>query len=274
LVHGNAEISVAFVAPNAGGSAITGYTATCTSSDGGAAGSSSGPISTIVVSTLTNGKTYTCTLRATNALGNSLESAASLSTVPATTPSAPAVPTLTRGNQRLIVAFVTPANGGSAITGYTATCISSNGGVSGSRQGVTSPIVVMTPLTNGKFYTCTVRAINAEGGGSASAASASMRPGVAPQNKGAPAITGSSVNHSTITAHDGRWRAGPPPTITRQWQRCNSVGTACVNIRGSVGHYYETRNADLGRRLRVVVTARNVLGSLSMSSPASGRIHN
>ena len=274
LTHGNASIAVAIAAPNTGGSAITGYTATCTSSDSGTAGNHTSVSSPSVVTALTNGKTYTCTAHVTNAVGNSTESPASLSTIPATTPSASAVPTLTRGNRQLSVAIVTPATGGSAITGYTASCTSSDGGEFGAQSNATSPVVVMTPLTNGKNYTCTVHANNAEGAGTESAASASMMPGVAPQNTGAPAITGSSINHHTLTAHDGSWRAGPPATLTRRWQRCNSVGTACVNIAGAVGHTYQTRNADLNHRLRFVVTATNALGSLSMSSPASGRIHN
>ncbi len=274
LTHGNGSISVAITVSSTGGSVVTGYTPTCTSSDGGATGTNTGSASPVVVTALTNGKTYTCTAHLTNAVGNSTESAASASTVPATTPSAPAVPTLTRGNQSLSVAFVAPATGGSAVTGYTASCVSSNGGVSGSQTGSTSPILVMAPLTNGKLYTCTVHASNVEGAGSESTASASMLPGVAPENNGAPAITGSSINHHVLLGHDGSWRAGPPPTITRQWQRCNSGGTACVNIAGAVGHTYTTRNADLNHRLRLVVTAKNALGSLSMSSPASGRITN
>src|SRR5207245_255539 len=113
LTRGNGSISVAFVAPANGGSLITGYSVSCTSSDGGTAGSNTGGGSPIVGSTLTNGKTYTCTVLATNAVGDGNASTASASTIPATTPSAPAAPTLTRGNARLAVAFVTPASGGS-----------------------------------------------------------------------------------------------------------------------------------------------------------------
>src|SRR4029078_4317890 len=124
LTHGNASISVAFVAPVSGGSAITGYTANCTSSNGGVSGSISGKPSPVIALALTNGKTYTCTVHATNAVGSSLESAVSLTTIPATTPAAPARPTLTRGHLQLSVAFAAPANGGSAITSYTAICTS------------------------------------------------------------------------------------------------------------------------------------------------------
>ena len=273
LTHGNGQISVAFVAPANGGSVITGYTATCTSSDGGATGAHSGATSPNVVLTLTNGKTYTCKVHATNAMGDSLESSASLSTIPATMPSAPAMPTITRGNTQLLVTFVAPANGGSAITGYTATCTSSDGGVTGIALGDSSPLLLRA-LTNGKLYTCVVLATNAEGGGSTSVVSGSMRPGVAPENSVHPTITGVAINHRTLTGNDGAWRAGPPPTITRQWQRCNIIVTRCDNIPGAVGHTYVMSTADLFHRIRLVVTGTNVLGALSVSSAVTAQVKN
>ena len=79
---GNASASVAFVAPtNNGGSAITGYTVT--SSPGGI--TATGATSPINVTGLTNGTSYTFSVVATNAIGNSSPSTASS----AVTPSAP-----------------------------------------------------------------------------------------------------------------------------------------------------------------------------------------
>ena len=123
LTRGNALISVAFVAPASNGSAITGYTASCTSSDGGAAGSNTGTTSPIIVSSLTNGNTYTCAVFATNAIGDGLPSSPSSSAVPATVPDVPSAATLTHGNAQISVAFLAPANGGTAITGYLASCV-------------------------------------------------------------------------------------------------------------------------------------------------------
>jgi uncharacterized protein (TIGR02145 family) len=76
---GNAEVSVAFIAPASnGGSAITGYTVT--SSPGGF--TASGASSPLTVTGLTNGIAYTFTVVATNALGNSVASTASAPVVP------------------------------------------------------------------------------------------------------------------------------------------------------------------------------------------------
>jgi hypothetical protein len=273
LTHGNAQISVAFVAPVSGGSGITGYTTSCASSDGGAAGSNTGGSSPIVVPALTNGKTYTCTVFATNAVGNGTASTASASTVPATTPSAPAAPTLVPANQRISVSFSAPANGGSAITGYSASCTSSDGGVAGSQTGAASPILV-TALTSGKLYTCTVRAINAEGSGAQSASSTAVRPGMPPWNIVAPTITGATINHHTLTSNDGTWGGAPTPAVTRQWQRCNLQKLACVNIFGENGHTYLLHTVDVNHTIRVVMTAKNVLGSSSRTSRATARVTN
>lgn len=82
---GNAQAIVTFTAPASnGGSAITGYTVT--SSPGGK--TATGAASPITVTGLTNGNSYTFTVDATNAIGNSVASAASNSVTPAM-PTAP-----------------------------------------------------------------------------------------------------------------------------------------------------------------------------------------
>ena len=64
---------------------------------------------------------------------------------------------------QLRVSFLPPAsNGGSAITKYTVTCTSSNGGLTGSAYGTASPLTV-SALTAGRSYTCKVTATNAKG---------------------------------------------------------------------------------------------------------------
>jgi uncharacterized protein (DUF2147 family) len=188
VTRGDGQISVVFVAPANGGSTITGYTASCTSSDGGTFGTHSGGTSPIVVDGLDNGKTYTCTVAATNAEGTGAASVASDATVPATVPGTPAAPTVTRGNTSIAVAFIAPGNGGSAITGYTAACTSSDGGNAGSNSGSSSAIVVSS-LTNGKTYTCTVFATNVAGNGTASAASGSVVPAAVPSAPAAAILT-------------------------------------------------------------------------------------
>ncbi len=89
-----------------------------------------------------------------------------------TVPDAPTIGTATAGNAQCSVAFTPPGDdGGSTITGYTAT--STPGSFTGT--AASSPITV-TGLSNGTGYTFTVYATNAEGNSTASSASNTCTP--------------------------------------------------------------------------------------------------
>jgi len=165
---GNAQASITFTPPiSDGGMPITGYTVT--SSGGQTATGTSSPI---VVTGLVNGTSYTFTVHATNAVGNSVESSATNAVTPATVPNAPTIGTATAGSGSASVTFTPPAfNGGSAITGYTVT--STPSGLTAT--GASSPLVV-TGLVNGVSYTFTAHATNAVGSGAESAASNAIVP--------------------------------------------------------------------------------------------------
>lgn len=168
---GAASASVAWTAPtNNGGSAITGYTVT--SSPGGFTAAGAAGDTSATVTGLTNGTAYTFTVVATNAVGNSVASAASNSATPLDVPGAPTIGTAVAGAASASVAWTAPAStGGSAITGYTAT--SSPGGFTAT--SASSPVTV-TGLADGTTYTFTVTAQNAQGSSAASAASNSVTP--------------------------------------------------------------------------------------------------
>jgi titin len=174
VTRGSNSADVAFTANADGGDTITGYTATCTSSDGGTTKTGSNGSSPVTVSSLSNGKTYACTVVATNGVGNSPASTASGDFVAATVPDAPTIDTADRGDNAAVVSF-TPgvSDGGDTVTGYTATCASSDGGTTRTGTDTASPVTVHN-LSNGKTYTCTVVATNAIGNSSASGASGAI----------------------------------------------------------------------------------------------------
>jgi hypothetical protein len=167
------SLVVSFTAGASNGSAITGFTATCTSSNGGVTGAKTGTASPLSVTGLTTAKTYTCRVKATNARGASLASSSSAAVIVGS-PAAPTGVTAVKiASGQLKVTFTAGANNGSAITGFTATCTSTSGGVTGAKTGTASPLTV-TGLTTTKTYTCTVKATNGRGAGLASAPSAAV----------------------------------------------------------------------------------------------------
>jgi hypothetical protein len=154
--------NVSFTPGPDGGSAVSGYTAQCASNDGGVLRSASSAASPVSVTALTSGRTYTCVVRSTNAVGAGPWSVPSSTFVVPTVPAAPSGIKVTRSGTTAVVAFTPGANGGSPITSYVAKCISSDGGTTRARRGPASPIPV-PDLTDGNTYTCRVKAINVVG---------------------------------------------------------------------------------------------------------------
>jgi len=129
---------------------------------------------TTVVSGLVNGLAYTFTVTAENGPVEGPPSAISGS-VTVGAPAAATVSHVTKvAKGSLKVAFTVPKNNGSPITSYTATCTSSNGGLTKTKVGRTGPLTV-SGLSAGKSYTCTVRAANKRGTGPPSHASATIK---------------------------------------------------------------------------------------------------
>ena len=160
------RVNVAFTPPASnGGSPITSYTAQCVSTDGGVTKSQDKTTSPMLVNNLSAGKHYHCRVRATNAVGVGPYSAygATVLIPAAVVPGAPTVTSSTPSAGAVSVAFNPPANnGGSPITSYVASCVSTDGGATKSKTGTASPLQVIA-LTSGKHYHCRVRAINAVG---------------------------------------------------------------------------------------------------------------
>src|SRR5687768_9327528 len=87
-----------------------------------------------------------------------------------------------------------------------------------------------------------------------------------PENTKAPEIAGTPRVGQTLTAQEGNWKGTAPITFAFQWLRCDAQGANCANITGATAKTYAVTAADLGRRLRVRVTARNAAGSATATS--------
>ncbi|MEY4340012.1 MAG: hypothetical protein RLZ14_1862, partial [Actinomycetota bacterium] len=169
---------VSFVPPASnGGSPILSYRATC-SSTGALDVSQTGASSPITVSGLLVTAAYTCRVVATNAVGDSLPSAATATLPGATVPGAPTSVSVTVDADRVAqIAFTAPvSNGGTVITSYSARCVPTAAGqATVTASGASSPIPV-TGLAAGRTYNCSVTANNVVGASAAASAPAVTMP--------------------------------------------------------------------------------------------------
>ena len=179
---GDTEATVTWSAPASdGGSPITSYTVT--SSPGGLTSTTAdGTTLTATVTGLTNSTSYTFTVVATNAMGDSVPSAASNAVTPAAVaPGSPTNANATAGDTEATVTWSAPASdGGSPITSYTVT--SSPGGLTSTTADGTTLTATVTGLTNSTSYTFTVVATNAVGDSVPSAASNAVTPVAVPRS--------------------------------------------------------------------------------------------
>ena len=275
VTPGNSQIIVNFAPVSGNGSPITSYTSACISSNGGPLASGSSAAPPVVASTAnnSNGFTYTCHVTATNAAGVGPDSPESVLVTPATYPDPPDAPTITPGNNTMQVAFTAPAANGSPITSYTATCVSSDGGVTGTLSGTSSPITV-TGLTNSNTYTCNVIAINAQGMSSPSDDSAPAMADAVPAAPTKPTVTsgGARVVVSFILPADNG-------------DAIFKTTATCTSSNGGVTRSAVTQPQDLGETFSPIavvgltngrsytckVTATNNVGT-SPPSPASAAV--
>ena len=101
----------------------------------------------------------------------------------------------------------------------------------------------------------------------------SARSQAAPVNKTEPRISGSAVQGETLTATTGTW-SNSPTSFAFQWRRCPQGGGSgdasnCTTISGATASSYKIRSADVGRTIRVRVTATNADGSATVASNAT-----
>lgn len=122
---------------------------------------------------------------------------------------------------------------------------------------------------SGKTMRVRVTATNADGSNSAQSAQtgavAAATSSAAPKSTAAPTISGTPKVGQTLTADPGSW-SGNPTSFAYQWQRCDADVAACSNLVGATGKTYAVPIADLGYRLRVVVTAHNAKGTATAPS--------
>jgi titin len=211
-------ITIAFTAGGNGGEEILGYEY---STDRGAtwyprtdSGGTTSPMTITKLSTngttdLANGTTYNIQVRALSLVGNGSASA-DVAGTPATTPSAPTNLEVVNGDRYLLANFIPGSNGGAAISSYQYS--TDNGSTWRTASATTSPLTIttassdgVTALNNGTAYIVLVRAVNAQGAGTASS-SVSGTPRTNPDAPGSVVVSSGDATISVAfvaNANDG-----------------------------------------------------------------------
>ena len=186
---GNKQVALSWSAAASNGSAIQRYeyrrgSGSWTTVSGGSGARSQ------TVTGLTNGTSYTFSVRAVNGVGAG--TAASASATPAGRPGSPGGLSASAGNRQVTLSWSAAASNGSAIQRYEYR--RGSGGWTTVSGGGSARSQTVTGLTNGTSYTFSVRAVNGVGAGTA--ASASATPAGRP---GSPGSLSASAGNKQVT---------------------------------------------------------------------------
>ena len=203
------------------------------------------------------------TVTATNPYGVASATSAAVGPVASGAPVNTAPPVISgtpRRGQVLTVTSVWSPTG----TSYTFQWQRSTDGVTWTNIGTSATSATRSrPPSRARRIRVTVTATNAFG--QASATSDPVGPVVwdPPANTAPPTITGTSQRTFTLTAATGAWD-GSGNTYRYQWQRDDGSGWTAIG--GATAATYRLVKDDEGARVRVLVTATNVDGSVELAS--------
>ncbi|MFM8602095.1 MAG: fibronectin type III domain-containing protein [Actinomycetota bacterium] len=260
----NTRLSVAVTPGSTGGAAITNYEY---STDNGGTWTLRTPASAaspIVIGGLQNGTDYQVRVRAVNSQGAGAASNA-VQARPATTPGAPTIDGITGDPGQLTVALSAPASdGGNTVSNYE---YSTNGGTTWTTRNpasTASPLVV-TGLTDGTVYAVRVRAVNAQGAGTASASVE----GVPVNVPGAPAIN-NVISGSGFLRVDFSAAAARGTAVTNYEYSLDNGSTWVTPSPATVTSPLTVNNLTNGTTYQIVLRGVNSRGSGVSSTMVAG----
>lgn len=131
-------------------------------------------------------------------------------------------------------------------------------------------VLALTSQDIGHTLRAVVKATNPEGSSSvASAPSAEVVP-AAPRRGKLPTVEGATRDGQILTVGGGTWKGSQPMVFSYQWQSCK--GSTCADIPGATQSAYRVATAQIGQKLRALVTATNAAGSTVSASKRSGLV--
>jgi hypothetical protein len=149
----------------------------------------------------------------------------------------------------------------------------SAGGACAAISGATSKQYTVTSADVGHRLRVEVTATNAGGSGSAtSGPTGAVQPtGNAPANTRLPAVTGAAQQGARLKVYSGTWTGTAPIAYDYTWQRCDQNGANCSTFitHSPNASSYIVGGADVGKKIRVEVQAKNSIGSSYVYSPTT-----
>lgn len=200
------------------------------------------------------------------ALATGVGTAASQAAPPANT--APPSVTGTAQAGRTLTATTGSWSGDTPMTfGFQWQRCGASGGTCGDIAGATSASYTVVAADVGGSLRVVVTATNASGSAAAASAPTAVvtAAAVPPSPQGQPNPRGEARVGRTLTIANGTWSGDTPITFTYQWQRC-APAPNCGAIPGATGQSYTVVAADVGLRLRALVTGTNRAGSATIAS--------
>jgi len=264
IAPSSGTLAVSFAPPASnGGSAITNYQY---STNGGTTWVTRSPAATtspLPITSLTNGSTYSIKLRAINSVGVGESSSTTIATA-CTSPSAPAISSINRGNTILGVNFTAPVTtGGCPVVNYQ---YSTNGGatwITRSPVATTTPLTI-TGLTNGTSYWVRLRGVNAAGAGIASAAVNRSPTTTVPES---PAISSVVPSNGALTVNFTAPTDNGGATITNYSYSTNGGTTWITRAPASAASPITISGLTNGVQYTIAIRAVNSVGNGVSSAP-------
>jgi hypothetical protein len=129
--------------------------------------------------------------------------------------------------------------------------------------GATQKTYTLVAADADKTIRVRVTAVNADGATDARSAQTQVvqsNTAAAPRATSRPSVSGDTTVGEELTADPGTW-TNSPTNYAYQWRRCDTSPFQCIEVNGATGKTYGVREADIGFRMDVVVTASNAKGS-------------
>lgn len=147
-----------------------------------------------------------------------------------------------------------------------------NGGTCQTLSGQTGQAYQLTSSDVGSQMVVQVTGTNSYGTATAQSQPTATVQAAPPVDATPPGLTGTTQDGQVLYSGASTWTGTQPFTYSYQWQRCSSDGSGCQSISGATSDRYRETTTDIGKRLMMILTAKNSAGQGSTQTPLSSVI--